>query len=165
MGPPGQKVILAVVHASAARSAKYEARGKYGEHEVCRRVTGGVTRATLSSWIWFIWHRWVWIIVSVSSISLKKTTAYKFGKKGKHNRGSSEPMEHRWWIMNFFKKRFNFWRCCNSEDNEHFYHNQRFFFFFKGERGVTGLIGFPGMTGAPGPIGLPGMVSFSANET
>lgn len=134
MGPPGPKVILAVVHASAERSAKYEARGRYGKHEVCRRVTGGVTRATLSSWIWFIWHKWVWIIVSVSSISLKKTTTYRFGKKGKHNRGSSEPMEHRWWIVNFFKKRLNFWRCCNSEDNEHFLSQSKIFFLFQGRK-------------------------------
>ena len=49
MGPPGPKVILVVVHVSAARSAKYEARGKYGKHEVCRRVTREVTGATLSS--------------------------------------------------------------------------------------------------------------------
>lgn len=31
------------------------------------------------------------MIVSESCISLNKTTTYKFGKKGKHNRGSSEP--------------------------------------------------------------------------
>ena len=68
--------------------------------------------------------------------------------------------------MNFFKKKgLIFEDVVTVKITNIFYHNQRFFFFFKGERGVTGLIGFPGMTGAPGPIGLPGMVSFSADET
>ena len=65
----------------------------------------------------------------------------------------------------FLKKGLIFEDVVTVKITNIFYYNQRFFFFFKGERGVTGLIGFPGMTGAPGPIGLPGMVSFSANET
>lgn len=120
MGFFGLKVILVVVYVLVVCLVKYEVCGRYGKYEVCRRVIGGVIRVILFFWIWFIWYKWVWIIVLVLSISLKKIIIYRFGKKGKYNRGSSELMEYRWWIVNFFKKRFNFWRCCNSEDNEYF---------------------------------------------
>ena len=43
-------------------------------------------------------------------------------------------MEHRWWIVNFLKKRLNFWRCCNSEDNEHFLSQSNIFFLFQGRK-------------------------------
>ena len=38
-----ENVIKQLVHTSAVRSSRYEARGKFGEHERCVRVARGIS--------------------------------------------------------------------------------------------------------------------------
>ena len=43
-----ENVIKQLVHTSAVRSSRYEARGKFGEHERCVRVARGVAESNSS---------------------------------------------------------------------------------------------------------------------
>ena len=43
-----KNVIKQLVHTSAVRSSRYEARGKFGEHERCVRVARGVAESNSS---------------------------------------------------------------------------------------------------------------------
>ena len=43
-----ENVIKQLIHASAVRSSRYEARGKFGEHERCVRVARGVAESNSS---------------------------------------------------------------------------------------------------------------------
>ena len=43
-----ENVIKQFVHTSAVRSSRYEARGKFGEHERCVRIARGVAESNSS---------------------------------------------------------------------------------------------------------------------
>ena len=43
-----ENVIKQLIHASAVRSSRYEARGKFGEHERCVRVARGIAESNSS---------------------------------------------------------------------------------------------------------------------